>query len=56
MGTYGVVGDIIRFKFYANLQTRFPEKRCRDIMDLCMDRPRLEHTPVNEFMDLFVIN
>jgi len=43
-------------KFYANLQTRFPEKRCRDIMDLCMDRPRLEHTPVNEFMDLFVIN
>ncbi len=47
---------LLEKKFHANLQTRFPEKRCKAIMDLCLDRKRLEGTPVHEFMDLFVIN
>lgn len=46
---------ILQQKFYRNLQTRFPEWRCRKIMDLCTDRTLLESTPVHQFMDLFVI-
>ena len=47
---------LLEKKFLANLQTRFPEKRCREILDLCLDQERLEQKPVHEFMDLFVIN
>jgi len=47
---------LLEKKFLANLQTRFPEKRCREIRDLCLDQERLEQKPVHEFMDLFVIN
>ena len=47
---------VLEGKFYSNLQTRFPEWRCRQIMDLCLDQERLEATPVNEFMDMLVIN
>ncbi|MCX7395240.1 MAG: bifunctional 2-methylcitrate dehydratase/aconitate hydratase [Planctomycetales bacterium] len=43
-------------KFMSNLQTRFPEKRSREILTLCLDQQTLENTPVHEFMDLFVIN
>ena len=32
----------------------FPEKQQRAILDLCLDAPRLEATPVNEFVDLLV--
>ncbi len=42
-------------KFRTNLARRFPEKRHGAILDLCLDAPRLERMPVNEFMDLFVI-
>ena len=42
-------------KFEANLATRFPGTRARDICDLCLDRERFEQTPVDEFMDLLVI-
>jgi len=42
-------------KFRTNLARRFPEKRRGAILDLCLDAPRLERMPVNEFMDLFVI-
>ena len=43
-------------KFLTNLQTRFPDWRCHEILALCLDQTRLESTPVNEFMDRFVIN
>ena len=46
---------LLEEKFQANLATKFPAKRCRKIFELCKDQRRLEQTPVNEFMDLFVI-
>jgi 2-methylcitrate dehydratase len=42
-------------KFKTNLARRFPTKQQKTILDLCMDPARLEKTPVNEFVDLFVI-
>jgi len=42
-------------KYKVNLARRFPAKQQAAILELCMDRPRLEATPVNAFMDLFVI-
>lgn len=40
-------------KFATNLASRFPPKRCKIIMDLCLDPERLQGTPIVEFMDLF---
>ena len=42
-------------KFYSNLQTRFPEWRCEQLMTLCSDQEGLETTPVNEFVDLLTV-
>src|SRR6266851_1384328 len=42
-------------KFKTNLARRFPPEQQKAILDLCMDPGRLEKTPVNEFVDLFVI-
>jgi 2-methylcitrate dehydratase len=42
-------------KFRTNLARRLPEKNQRAILDLCMDREKLEQTPVDEFVDLFVV-
>ena len=42
-------------KFKTNLARRFPEKQRGAILALCRDAKRLEATPVNEFVDLFVI-
>jgi 2-methylcitrate dehydratase len=42
-------------KFETNLARRFPPERREAIRALCADAARLEHTPVNEFVDLFVI-
>jgi 2-methylcitrate dehydratase len=42
-------------KFKTNLARRFPPKQCEAILDLCLDAPRLEATPVSRFVDLFVI-
>jgi len=42
-------------KFKTNLARRFPERLQKTILDLCMDAGRLAKTPVNEFVDLFVI-
>ncbi|HWQ39747.1 MAG TPA: bifunctional 2-methylcitrate dehydratase/aconitate hydratase [Burkholderiales bacterium] len=42
-------------KFKTNLARRFPPKQQQRILDLCMDARRLGSTPVNEFVDLFVI-
>lgn len=46
---------LLESKFRANLATRFPAKRTAQIFDLCKDQKRLESTPVQAFMDLFVI-
>jgi 2-methylcitrate dehydratase len=47
---------VLEQKFLDNLRTRFPEQRCEKIMALCMDKQKLEATPVNEFMEMFIIN
>jgi 2-methylcitrate dehydratase len=46
---------LLEKKFLANLQTRFPEQQVRGIYNLCQNQKTLESTPVNEFVDLFVI-
>ncbi|WP_372612922.1 2-methylcitrate dehydratase [Halomonas sp.] len=46
---------LLEEKFKHNLATRFPKGRTQDIFDLCKDQTRLESTPVNRFVDLFVI-
>ncbi len=42
-------------KFKTNLARRFPAKQQKQILELCLDEERLARTPVNEFVDLFVI-
>jgi 2-methylcitrate dehydratase len=42
-------------KFKTNLARRFPAARQKAILDVCMDAPRLQSMPVNEFVDLFVL-
>ncbi len=46
---------LLEEKFRRNLDRRFPEPRCKLILDLCHDQKHLEATPVKEFVDLFVI-
>jgi len=46
---------LLEAKFRRNLERRFPSERREAILDLCRDQERLEKTPVNEFVDLFVI-
>jgi 2-methylcitrate dehydratase len=42
-------------KFRVNLARRFPPKQQQAILALCLDPRRLAATPVNEFVDLFVV-
>jgi 2-methylcitrate dehydratase len=42
-------------KFERNLRGRIPTRKANAIMALCADRARLEVTPVNRFVDLFVV-
>ena len=46
---------LLEAKFRTNLARRFPAKQQQAILELCQDQKRLEATPVNEFVDLFVI-
>ena len=46
---------LLEAKFKTNLARRFPPKQCGAILTLCQDQTRLERTPVDEFVDLFVI-
>jgi 2-methylcitrate dehydratase len=46
---------LLEQKFKANLASRFPHQQCNTIFTLCKDQTTLENTPVNRFMDLFVI-
>jgi len=42
-------------KFKTNLARRFPVKQQKTILDLSLDQKKLEETPVNEYVDLYVI-
>jgi 2-methylcitrate dehydratase len=42
-------------KFKTNLARRLPPARQQAILELCMDAARLEKTPVDVFVDLFVV-
>jgi 2-methylcitrate dehydratase len=42
-------------KFERNLARRFPPKQQKAILELCMNHEKLAATPVDEFVDLFVI-
>ncbi len=46
---------LLEEKFKASLATRFSAQRSARIFALCKDQARLEATPVQRFMDLFVI-
>jgi 2-methylcitrate dehydratase len=46
---------VLEAKFRTNLARRFPARQQKAILDLCQDQKKLEATPVNEFVDLFVI-
>ncbi|MDX1367396.1 2-methylcitrate dehydratase [Pseudomonas sp.] len=46
---------LLEDKFKANLATRFSARRSAQIFALCKDQAALEATPVQRFMDLFVI-
>lgn len=42
-------------KFRKNLARRFPERRQKGILDVCLDQERLEAMTVNEFVDMFIL-
>jgi len=42
-------------KFRTNLARRFPEKQQKAILDISLDRARLESMAVHEYVDMFVI-
>jgi 2-methylcitrate dehydratase len=48
------VAPVLRTKLEASLARRFAPKRRDVILALCEDARRLDTTPVNEFVDLFV--
>jgi 2-methylcitrate dehydratase len=47
---------VLERKFIRNLETRFPAAQSATIYELCRHQQRLEQMPVNEFMELFLIN
>ncbi|MFP6795837.1 MAG: bifunctional 2-methylcitrate dehydratase/aconitate hydratase [Pseudomonadales bacterium] len=47
---------LLEDKFRRNLSVRFPKQQASEIETLCMNQDALESTPVNEFMDLFVVS
>jgi 2-methylcitrate dehydratase len=48
------VGPVLRAKLEASLARRYAPKRRSLILKLCADARRLDATPVNKFVDLFV--
>jgi 2-methylcitrate dehydratase len=46
---------LLRAKFEQNLATRLSPRQCEQILNICSDQTRLESTPVNEFLDLWVV-
>ena len=43
-------------KFKVNLARRFDANKQADILALCLDQAKLEATPVNQFVDMLVVN
>jgi 2-methylcitrate dehydratase len=41
-------------KFKTNLRRRFPEQQQQRILEVSLDRNRLESTPVSDYVDLYV--
>jgi 2-methylcitrate dehydratase len=46
---------LLEAKFRNNLARVFPAEQQERIIDLCLDQERLESTPVNKFVDMFVV-
>ena len=46
---------LLEEKFQRNLALRFPPQRQQAITSLCRDQVKLEETPVEEFIHMFVI-
>jgi 2-methylcitrate dehydratase PrpD len=46
---------LLEAKFRTNLARRFPEVRQSAIFELCRDQQRLESTPVDKFVELFLV-
>lgn len=46
---------VLEKKYHKALLSRFPKLKAQTIYDLCLDAEKLSATPVNEFMDMFVI-
>lgn len=46
---------VLEKKYHQALLSRFPKRKTQQIYDLCLDADKLTQTPVNEFMDLFLI-
>lgn len=46
---------LLKQKFLANLQTRFPAARSQEIYDLCDNAEQFRNTPVDKLMNLLVI-
>ena len=46
---------VLENKYHQALLSRFPKRKAQQIYDLCLDADKLTQTPVNEFMDLFLI-
>ena len=42
-------------KFKTNLRRRFPEEQQVQILDVSLDTERLQSMPVNEYVDLYVL-
>ncbi|MGC2061357.1 MAG: bifunctional 2-methylcitrate dehydratase/aconitate hydratase, partial [Thermodesulfovibrionales bacterium] len=42
-------------KFRTNLARRFPAKQQNAILEVCLNKAKLDSMPVNEFVDMFVI-
>ena len=46
---------LLEEKFRISLARRFTATQQKAIIDLCLDQRKLEATPVNEFVDMFVV-
>lgn len=46
---------LLEKKFAENLATRFPARRCQDILRLFSNPPELDSTPIHELLDLFAL-
>jgi len=46
---------LLQEKFERSLATHLSPRRRDQILRLCADQSRLENTPVNEFMELWVV-